>query len=179
MMRLLWQLRRLGLNLGLAGLAGCVLILAGLLGWLAVIVPLDQDLADKSVRLHTIETNHLQSKTEYEAAEMASSAWMHALPNTNAVPDILRRLGQLAHNEGLKLDQGQYRVVPVSGSKLLRWQARIPLQANYPALKAFIADSLEILPALTLDGFTLQRSSIDSTTLKCELDLSLYLQPES
>ncbi|CQR44907.1 conserved exported hypothetical protein [Thiomonas sp. CB3] len=169
MKRLAWHVRRLGVP----GLIGLVLALVAGGGFL-LLQPLQRDLRQQAVRLHALKDHRRFAATPPPRANNAS--WVRTLPAASSIPAMMRELAALAQKQGLALDQGQYSVTPIAGTALLRWHAHIPITGSYPALRTFLAKSLQAMPALALDGFKLERQDIGAETVQAELRLSLVMR---
>jgi hypothetical protein len=52
----------------------------------------------------------------------------------------------------------------------------LPVDADYPALHAFVAAALERLPNLVLDDVKLKRERIEDVELQAELRFSLFVE---
>lgn len=175
MKRRFWQARRAALSLGAPGLAGIALILAAISGQVAVVRPLQQHLAMQSTQLRHLEQGRSVQRAT-RSIPVAADAWTRVLPDAGSIPAVTNRLAGLAEEQGIALDQGQYSLEPVAGTHLLRWRARFPVTAGYPALKRFMATSLDALPSLTLDGFKVERQDIGAEMVHAELAFSLYVR---
>ncbi|MDA8093415.1 MAG: hypothetical protein M0T84_05785 [Betaproteobacteria bacterium] len=173
MTRLIWRLRQAARRVGAEGLTGLALCAAALILWRAGVVPAEHRLAVGTAEWRTLASRPAARRAPRTAG---SAAWVAALPPASAIPAALGQLANLARAQGIELKEGHYGLAPVEGTGLSRWRARIPVKARYPALKRFLAASLAANPALTLDGFKLERPDADSRTLKAELRFSLYVR---
>jgi hypothetical protein len=75
----------------------------------------------------------------------------------------------------LTLKQGIYRSAGEKSSGMLRYQISLPVTGNYPAIRAFVAESLERESSLALDGLRLARTSMDSDVIEAELRFTLFV----
>lgn len=173
MKRLAWHVRHLGRRLGAAGLIGLTLVLAAG-GVFLLLQPLQRELLQQTAQLHALQDH--RKDVAAPPPNTTSAAWVRTLPAASSVPAMMRELAALAQKQGLALDQGQYSVTPVAGTALLRWHARLPITGSYPALRIFLAKSLQAIPALALDGFKLERQDIGAQTVQAALRLSLVMR---
>jgi hypothetical protein len=97
------------------------------------------------------------------------------LPGAKRIPEAVARLFAAATHAGLSLKQGIYRPAGEKSSGMMRYQISLPVTGNYPAIRAFIAESLERESSLALDGLRLARTSMDSDVVDAELRFTLFL----
>lgn len=174
----LWQLRQWGRRLGRTGLAGLALIAIAALLHLVDVGPLQDEIAAGDAHIAELEA----AARARAAAEPAEATHTRAelpaatTPTIKRAAERVRELEKLAEKHHLTLLRGQYTPQPVSGTSLVRWQIVFPIDAPYPALRGFVADSLAAMPTLALDDIRLKREQIGDTSLTADLRFNLYLQ---
>ncbi|MDA8383514.1 MAG: GspMb/PilO family protein [Betaproteobacteria bacterium] len=173
MTRGIWRLRQIARRLGATGLLGLALCLAAGALWREGVVPTQDHVAAETAEWQAAASRPI---TKPAPTPAGPAAWVAELPRANAIPTLTGQLAGLAHDQGIQLEEGRYAMSPVEGTSLSRWRARIPVEASYPALKRFLASSLARMPALTLDGFKLERADTSSPTLDAELRFSVYVR---
>lgn len=82
----------------------------------------------------------------------------------------LEALFDAADRAGIVLQQGEYRLENAGGGATRRLRIQFPLRAPYPALRHFLADSLNQNPTLALDSVRLRRD----THTQAELDVRVH-----
>lgn len=171
---LLWHLRKALRPLGRTGLAGVALgVLALLLGLLGT-RPLDADNAATRLRLDALKQAVATPRPAPEP--FADADPLASLPPTGEAAQHIGELERLARAHGIALPRGQYSASAQAGTRLVRWQLTLPVEAEYPALVAWLAAAMERLPTLTLDDMKLKRDRIESRTLQAQLRLSLVVE---
>lgn len=170
--RALWQGQQAARRLGVSGLLGLGCLLMAALGALFVLRPAERTLRHaQRVRVEVAQAHARRRPRRVHAVTLP------ALPPVAAIPQLLTTLTQLAHREGVVLARGSYRLTPVGrGSRLMRLQTTVPVRADYPQLRAFIAADLAQFPMGTLDGFTFTRGRIGTAQVRARLTLSFYLR---
>ncbi len=155
-------------RLGWPGLVGLGLLLAALGLDRFHVLPLENETAD------------LEAKAERLAHQPRSIAvtppiaLMDSLPAGANAPEGVAQLFAAASHAGLSLEQGSYRPAGAKESGPKRYQITLPVNGDYPALRAFLAEALERQPGLALDSLVLTRESMDSPALEARLSLTLY-----
>jgi len=102
-----------------------------------------------------------------------------ALGRPANAPDMLRRLHLNAEDQGLVLLQAEYRPVPDSEGKLVRYQILLPAKGTYPEIRRFLSQASRELPGLAIDGINFQRQQIGDAVLEAQIKLTLFLSTQS
>lgn len=170
---LLWQLRQWGRRLGVVGLLGSALLVLALGLLFSMVKPLQHQSWQ-----HAQQLDQLRIKAQTVPAEplVATPDPIAMLPPDSSAAAALGELEQLARAHGFELTRGQYSVAAVNGAALARWQMVFQVQADYPALHAFVAAALERLPNLVLDEVKLKRERIEDEDLQAELRFGLFVE---
>jgi len=92
---------------------------------------------------------------------------------------MLRRLHLNAEDQGLVLLQAEYRPVPDSEGKLVRYQILLPAKGTYPEIRRFLSQASRELPGLAIDGINFQRQQIGDAVLEAQIKLTLFLSTQS
>lgn len=169
--------RRLRAELGAAGLAGVLMLGAGL-GFLALILePLEEQNRRLGARLEqqpagpAPRAGVLRTR-DTPAAQLAA---FHAfLDRGKSPPEWLGQLDALAREAGIELGSAEYRM-RATGTALRRYEIVLPVNAPYGALRAFLESVLAQIPVLSLDGLTLSRESASEPRVQAELRFTLHL----
>lgn len=172
MTRWLWRLHHIGRRLWFPNLAGLVLLLAAVFFYTFWVDLEEKGLADDLTefnRLQRVSKRVLPIKTTLPDVSVV-------LPDQSEVSILLTALNKIGKEQGVDLPEAEFNLTPMPVSGLLRLQLRYPVKADYLALCAFLAQSLNTLPSLVLDGFEFKRANIGITQLDAELRLSLYLR---
>jgi len=170
---LIWRAHQWARRLGRTGLAGVLVLIAAALMQFGQVAATDAENAALEARLDSLR---LAAKTEPDKAAAPVVGFLDALPDTAAASALIGQLEKIARAHRLQLLRGQYSQTPVVGTSLVRWQLALPINADYPHIHAFVADSLQKLPALTLEDIRLKREDIGTTDVVADLRFSLYLR---
>lgn len=109
----------------------------------------------------------------------ASILFMQQAPPVAKVTAAIAALAVLADAHRLPIREVGYQDVIRPGSGLLAYKINFSVEADYPRLRAFIADTLAELPYLALQQLTIQRDDISSQQLRGDLQLTLYMRRDS
>lgn len=168
--RLVFRVQRLGR----IGALGAALLAAAVAAELALVRPLHDE---RAVLAEDNERTRLARLAQNRADE--TRLRQDVMPLSPAAETALRRLFQAAEEEGLNLEQGDYRLIDESGAGRRRYQLTLPLSGPYPAIRSFLARSLNDDRALALNAVELRRETIEAGDLEANLRFTLYLGPDA
>jgi hypothetical protein len=89
--------------------------------------------------------------------------------------DWLRRLHDLAGQQGIALNQASYATVAEPELGLVRYQITLPVQATYPQARRFVASLLNEIPVLALESVTFERKEPSAPVVDAQFKLTLFL----
>jgi hypothetical protein len=79
--------------------------------------------------------------------------------------DDLRLVLNEANRTGLELDKGEYQFIKEAGSAFLNYEVVLPVKANYPSIRSFIAGVLNAAPHASLAELRMERPAADGKLL--------------
>jgi hypothetical protein len=63
-----------------------------------------------------------------------------------------------------------------AGLSLLRYQISLPVKGSQSEIKLFVGRILRDIPALSLDGISMQRQNVGETVIAAQIRLSVFFQ---
>jgi hypothetical protein len=100
-------------------------------------------------------------------------------PTGERVPDELARLFKFAETHNLALDIGEYGLVRAQGGRLDQFRITLPVKGSYPDIRAFAAEALEAVPALSLESVALRREKVADNTVEGRVVFLLFVEHEA
>jgi Tfp pilus assembly protein PilO len=97
-------------------------------------------------------------------------------PSRQSAPDLLQKVYAAAANHGIQLSQGEYRMSPDKGGKLVGYQINLPVKGKYAQLRKFAVQVLSDVPAASLDELTFKRDTVASAEVDARIRLTIYLR---
>ena len=164
-------------ELGAVGVASIALIAGGLLFLFTLLKPLEE----RNVRLeHEVALKARQNastdekliRTSPPAAKMA--AFYHFLSSDRQAAEWLERLYAAGQAAGVELQSADYRMQK-TGTRIERYEIRLPLRGHYTRIRAFLDHALSEIPVLSLDEVKFKRERASDAQVEAELLLSLHL----
>lgn len=172
-----WRLRGLARGLDWTLVAAFALIAFNVALYFSVVGPSmvhTEQLRAQATQLRTErERQPGGTKARDPRAELAD--FYGALAPRERVPDLLRRLHQIASVQGLAVEQADYRPVPDPGGRLTRYQVTLPAKGTYPEVRRFLAHAGRELPGLALDGVAFQRQLAGDELVEAQVKLTLFV----
>jgi len=170
-------------GLGLAGLAGALLIVATLAYALAAVLPARQEAIaaqQQTARAATLlaQVRSGVIKGVQTPAERAQ-AFYGALPAQSDVTRSIEQIYSAAAAQKLSLVQGEYSHVDVPATRLVRYRIVLPVRGSYAQVRRFVIAATASVPGLALDDLSMQRQNVAEPELDALVHLSLYLVKRS
>ena len=171
--RVLFALRRLGVP----GWLGLVLGIAAVAYLLFVAQPatarreqLDAEIAASHEKLSNCTTG-----AELSPAQRLASFYGE-FPTAERVPDELARLFKFAEAHKIELDVGEYSFVRAQGGRLDQFRITLPIKGSYPDIRAFAAEALEAVPALSLESLALRREKVADSAVDGRVVFLMFVE---
>ena len=173
----IWRLRRLARAINLPAALAIGLLAFEAAFHFSVMAPvLDERTKRRSeVLLGQASTQSRNPPSAISDPRTELAAFYAALAQPANAPDLLRRLHRAAREQGLTLDQADYRPSPDPEGKLTRYQILLPAKGTYPEVRRFLVQVSGDVPGLAIDGITLQRQQIGDAVVEAQIKLTLFL----
>jgi hypothetical protein len=172
--RALYALRRIGVPgwLGLAcGAAASAALLLVVLPAMAQRDRLDAEIAASQEKLSNCTTGSVELSPAQRLASFYGD-----FPTAERVPDELERLFKFAEAHRIELDTGEYAFVRAQGGRLDQFRITLPIKGSYPEIRAFAAEALESVPALSLESLALRREKVAEATVDGRVVFLMFVE---
>lgn len=169
--RFQWLLMRMLDHLGMPWIFAGGLLLAAILVESIALVPLRAKLLD----LEAAEARRPLSTAVTETTS-AAALFLADFPRQDSLAAQLERLFSVARRHGLNLGEVTYRDEYRPGDRLEKYRIEFSVEATYPALRGFLAETLAALPYLSLDQVSFQRKDSLAPIVRSEVRMTFYLQ---
>lgn len=174
-----WRLRRLGRGLDWTTTLALGLVAFNVAFYFSAVAPAvsqTSNLRAEVAQLRTATANVPEGAAAVHDPVADLGAFYSALARPAQVPDLLRRLHRAAADQGLLVEQGEYRPLPDPGGRLVRYQILLPAKGTYPEVRRFLAQASRTLPGLALDGVAFQRQQIGDEMLEAQIKFTLFVE---
>jgi hypothetical protein len=176
--RAIWRIKRIMRALSWPGLVG-IALLAGTAAsyWMLYLPQRDTvaELRNDALSLRRkVAARHVEQLSRDPSAQLGE--FYRFFPDVSTVPDALGGLFEDAAAEALALDQGEYRLAPETGSRLLRYDMTLPARGSYIRMRHFIARALQNNPNLALESVSFGRTTAIDMGVEAQLRMTLYVR---
>ena len=175
---LTWRARRLARNAGWPAMLALALLIFEVAFHFSAVWPLVDQQATLHGQVARQERVAAESPVHVEPVQdprQELSAFYGALARPVDAPDLLRRLHRAARDQGVILDQADYRPLPDPEGGLTRYQIVLPAKGTYPEVRRFLVRASADVPGLAIDSVMFQRQQVGDARLDAQIKLTLFL----
>jgi hypothetical protein len=153
---------------------GAVLAAVAAVLFLASSLPTQAENRELARRAALAEAPQREAR-QAKAAAGEGAAFARFFRRPERETEWLRRIHDLAAQQGIALDQATYAAANEPGLDLVRYQVTLPIQATYPQIRRFVASLLNEIPVLAVDAVALERKQPTDRHVDAQLKLTLFL----
>lgn len=117
----------------------------------------------------------LQAASRADAAPGQDTANPLDLPTQQNALASLKRLQQLADENGLMIDRAHYRLE--KDGQLSRYRLSLPIIGAYPDIRAFLSQAMQSFPHLAMESLRISREEPGMEEVDADMQLSFYFRP--
>jgi hypothetical protein len=117
-----------------------------------------------------------QRPIQEETANKRYADFFASLPAANGALEAITVIHRSAGANGIKMANGEYRLVREGNTQWQRYQITLPAHSSYPRLRAWLAELMNAVPALALDEISFQRDDVGSDSVEARLRMTLFLR---
>ncbi|MGC2167014.1 MAG: type 4a pilus biogenesis protein PilO [Gallionella sp.] len=96
-------------------------------------------------------------------------------PVEHKSPELLEKLSSIAQQNGLQLNDGEYKVTRDKAGMLMRLGISLPVRGTYPQIRNFLSSLKTDIPSLVLEKVQFERKNIVDSSVQTKIALALYL----
>lgn len=176
-----WHMRRWVTALGKPGIFAIGLLVICASWYLTSLLPMQQRFDEAQRALSR------QQQNSNSAARIAGSKgtpteqlqeFYRFFPNEHQSPELLEKLFSIAQQNGLELNDGEYKVSRDKTGLLMRLGVSLPVRGKYPQIRKFLSSLNKEIPNLALEKVQFERKNIVDSTVQAKIALALYLVQE-
>jgi Pilus assembly protein, PilO len=166
--------QRLG-KLGIIGVALCVFSAVAVVSTNS---PLREQLAGDSAALEQLASTPERATQAAAATPQAQfQTFLEELPTRDDLPALMGQIVAASAATGVDLEEGHYELVAAGkAGHIARYRLSFPVMGSYPQVRGFIDQALIAVPAMSLDGLSLERGDIADRVVNAELDFAVFVR---
>ena len=96
--------------------------------------------------------------------------------NDHGIASALARLHAAPRQQGVQLDQAEFKFVSEPAEPLARYSMILPVRGDYRALRRFSRQALRELPGLALEEVSLRRNDSRSAVVEAQVRFILFVR---
>jgi Pilus assembly protein, PilO len=165
--------QRLG-KLGGVGVALCVFSVVFVV---TTNSPLREQIASDTATLTQL-TNASDPATVPSATPQSRyTTFLNELPTRDDLPKLMNQIVGVSAATGVQLEEGKYELVAAGkAGHIARYRMSFPVLGSYPQVRSFVDQALFTVPAMALDGLSLQRREIGQGVVTAEIDFAVFVR---
>lgn len=181
--RLRWMLRRWLHFGGKPGVLAVGILLVYPVFYLAAIVPARErlDVAQRNAQARHEQirrANEATGSVRHTPAEQLAEFY-RIFPEERSAPKWLGKLAVLAQENGIVLNEGDYKVMRDDSARLMRLQMVLPVKGEYQTIRRFLAALPAEIPVIALENVQFSRHNVGDPSVEALIRLTLYLEQAS
>ena len=178
----LWARRRWLHLFGWPGAVGAGLLSMCTALYLSTIQPAQMRLNEVHESAVSIQERVQRAANGLNHSELAPAEQLaefyRIFPNEKSLLPWLEKIFALAQANGIRLDQGEYKVTRDKVGKLLRFQMTLPVNSGYPQIRKYLNSLRAEIPIISMEHLQFERQKVNDSEVEAKIKLALYLERE-
>ena len=177
-----WLKRRWLEWLGKPGVIGIGLLAVGITFYFSAIIQVQDRLTaarQEVFSLHEKIRVATKGGEGVQPPEEQLARFYKMFPSNKSLPLWLGKMFALAQSQGISLDEGEYKVVPIKAGNLIGFQMMLPIKAEYPKVRQYLADVMREIPIVSLQNVQFERQKVGDPNVEAKVKLVLYVEQQS
>lgn len=174
------MLARLGYVLRRGGMPAWLglFCLAAAMGFFVLdVIPATDQLSNLNQRREAALSQKAQSQGAHKLTPAQQlSAFYGGFAKGVTIPDVLAGMHQIATEQQLALEIGEYSMTREQGAGLDQFRITLPVKGSYLQVRKFIAEALVAQPALSLESLSVRREKVAQDAIDGRIVFLLFLE---
>lgn len=173
-----WALRLWMARIGPLGQLGLGLVALAAALYLAAVLPSQSDVSRGEEEVASLQD---KIRGEVEQSVLLPSGPVEELnrfyefiPPDSGVSNALRKVYRISAEQGLQLEQAEYRVAAEGQGRVFRYEVAFPVLGTYPQIRSFLRQVSAEIPFAVPDKVNFEYQNERSGQIRARISLSLY-----
>lgn len=171
--------RRLMRRLGWPGMAAGALLAVVATFYFSAIRPAEARLDEARDNTHSLYDRLRQGNSAAKPPAMQLAEFYHLFPRERDLPERLEKIFTAAEEQGITLEQGEYKFLRPADDRLMRVQITLPIKGGYPQIRKFLDGLPQVVPTVALGDIQFERQRVADPIVEAKIKLVLFLEQES
>ena len=183
MSRWRWRASLWSARLGPVGRLGLGLAALGATFYVGTVVPGQSDLQEGQSAVSALREQVMQ---EAGGATLAPAGlgeeldrFYKVIPSDSEISQAVRQVYRISAEQGLQLDQAEYRMATEGQGRLLRYEVAFPVVGTYPQIRLFLRQVSSKVPFAVPDKVNFDYQDPKSGQVRATIRLLLYSRKDS
>ena len=178
-----WAVRLWAARIGPLGRLGLGCAALGAVLYLAAVLPSRSDVSRGEAEVSLLQ-DKIRGEVERAGSIPAGPAeeldrFYSFIPPDSGVPDALRKVYRISANQGLQLEQAEYRVAAEGQGRVFRYEVAFPVLGTYPQIRQFLRQVSDEIPSAVADKVNFEYQNGKSDQVRARISLFLYARKDS
>jgi hypothetical protein len=183
MSRWRWRASLWSARLGLIGRLGLGLAALGATFYVGTVVPGQSDLQEGQGTVSALRERVMQEAGGATLAPAGSGEeldrFYQFIPPDSEISQALRQVYRISVEQGLQLEQAEYRLATEGQGRLLRYEVAFPVVGTYPHIRLFLRQVSSRVPFAVPDKVNFEYQDPQSGQVRATIRLLLYSRKDS
>lgn len=184
---LMWLLAHTIRKLGAWGLLALLTICIGGVYYSAKSAEIKEEIHAFSADLNhrtAPEASTTATEQPAEQTQQTLQDFYHIFPHADSIPDTLAQLNQLAAQQRIVLNSGDYKLTKITPrnvpqqAALTQYEMVLPVTGNYTKVRQFISAILASVPSVAISDIQMHRDSTLNPMIDTKLVLVLFVKAD-
>lgn len=163
-------------RLGRTGIAGLTLLVFSTVFLFSAISPLRSEQRELVAAVGSDSAASPRGAARTPVAQL--DGFLRSLPRQSDLPQVTAVLFEQAKAAGIELETGTYELLPARSTRLARYRISYPVKGTYPQVRRFVDGALLAMPAVALESFKVERTTIADQRIDADLRFVVELRSE-
>ena len=162
---------------GIPGCLGALCLVAALVFFVLDVMPTTDRVANLALRTQALQARKAQGPSlvaQTPAQQLAN--FYTAFPPRSAIPDVLAHIEQIATEQQLELELGEYTMQREPGARLDQLRITLPVKGSYLQIRKLIAEVLHTQGSLSLESLSVRRAKVGQDVVDGRIVFLLFLE---
>ncbi len=178
-----WALRLWAVRIGPLGRLGLGFAALGVVLYLAAVLPSQSDVSRGQEEASSLQ-DKIRREIEQAGPTLSGPAeeldrFYTFIPPDSGVSNALRKVYRISAEQGLQLEQAEYRVAAEGQGRVFRYEVAFPVLGTYPQIRLFLRRVSAEIPSAVPDKVNFEYQDEKSGQVRARISLLLYSRKDS
>jgi len=179
----IWARRRWLTLFGWPGILGAGVLVLCLAIYISVVQPAQVRLNEARENAISVQERVKRAASGFSHGELTAAdqlvEFYRIFPDEKNLLPWLEKVFALAQSQGIRLDQGEYKVTRDKVGRLVRFEMTLPVKSTYPQIRKYLDILHREIPIMAMEHLQFERQKVNDSEVEAKIKLALYVERES